>query len=77
MPISCDVDDLAEAAKCFQQCIPKGLSESVKILLLQNIAGNTETPAELMESAKCIHQCVPKGFEGAIIIYLLCAIANQ
>lgn len=74
--ISCDVDDLAEAAKCIQQCLAPGMRGPVTIYLLQQIAGNTQTPRELIEASKCFYGCIPKGIQGAVQSYLLCQIAS-
>lgn len=61
---------LTSGAACMDCGVPKGLRGAVQIVLLQEMAGNTETPAELMESAKCF-ECIPAGMRKAVIIYLL------
>lgn len=74
MAISCEPADLIAASKCFV-CVPKGMQNEVIIYLLQQIAGNTQTPNELLESAKCL-KCLPPGTLPEIQVYLLCQIVN-
>ncbi len=66
---------LTEASACLDCGIPQGAADAVQILLLQEIAGNTMTPSELMEAAAC-YDCIPKGMRSAVQIYLLDQIAD-
>jgi len=61
---------LTEASACVDCGIPRGAADAVQIYLLQQIAGNTMTPSELMEAAAC-YDCIPKGMRDAVQIYLL------
>lgn len=72
MSVSCEPNDLMQAAKCV--CIPPGKQGDVMIYLLQQIAGDTSTPKELMEKAKCM--CIPPGKAEEVMAYLLCQIVN-
>jgi hypothetical protein len=74
MPISCDPNDLAQAANCMK-CIPTGMQPEVIIYLLQQIAGNTQTTDQLVQSAACF-KCIPSGMQADVQTYLLCQIAN-
>lgn len=74
MAISCEPNDLLEAAKCFK-CIPVGEQMAVQIYLLQQIAENTMTVDELLAAAKCF-KCIPQGAQAEIRNYLLCQIVN-
>lgn len=72
--ISCEPADLVAAANCFK-CIPGGMQPEVMIYLLQQIAGNTETPDQLVQSAKCF-KCIGQGMMSEVIVYLLCQTVN-
>lgn len=74
MPVSCDVNDLAEASKCY--CYgDKRVETSIIIYLLAQIAEDTSTPAELAAKAACY--CFPnQRVAEAVQTYLLCAIAQ-
>lgn len=76
MPVSCEPNDLMEAAKCFNSCIPPGMQIAVQTMLLARIAGGSMDPDVLMEQAKCFDKCIPKGFHPAIQDMLLCTIVN-
>jgi hypothetical protein len=78
MPVAnqTDTNALLEAAKC-APCIPKGMEMAVVITLLQEIAGNTMTPNELMNAATCIHCTIPKGMQLEVAIYLLDNLFNS
>lgn len=75
--ISCDPNELMQAAACFNKCIPQGAQGGVDIYLLQQLAGNTMTPDQLLEQAKCLNKCIPPGEAPGVIIYLLCQILNS
>jgi hypothetical protein len=73
--INCDPNALQQAAACYK-CVPAGAQNEVIIYLLQQIAGNTQTPDQLMQSATCL-RCVPQGMLQEVMVYLLCQIVNQ
>lgn len=74
MAISCDVNDLANASKCFCYSDQKQI-DGIIIYLLTQIAGNTSTPAQLAQAAACY--CFPdQRSRDAVMLYLLCAIAD-
>lgn len=75
MAVSCDPNDLIQAASC-NRCISHGDEGPVIIYLLQQIAGNTMTPDQLMQAASCL-RCIPAGIQSEIQTYLLCAIVNK
>lgn len=75
MAISCEPNDLLEAAKCFG-CIPAGTQAEVQTYLLAVIAGGSLDPNTLMQQAACF-RCVPKGMLPEVMAYLLCAIVNK
>lgn len=74
MPVSCDINDLANASKCFCYSDQRQI-DSIIIYLLTQIASDTSTPSELAEKAKCY--CFPDAkSRDAVMLYLLCAIAQ-
>lgn len=73
MPISCDTEDLAQAAKCY--CFGEKQQLAVQTYLLTQIAQSTATPDELAEAAKCF-ECMSIKEMLAIQNYLLCQIVN-
>lgn len=75
MPISCDPNDLAQAAACFDKCIPPGDQLAVQTYLLAVIAGESIDPNALMQKAACM-KCIPKGMQLEVMLYLLCQIVN-
>ena len=72
--ISCDPNDLMEAAKCFS-CVPRGMQPAVQTYLLAVIAGGSLDPNVLMEQAKCF-RCAD-GMHEDIQSFLLCQIVNS
>ena len=79
--ISCEPNDLIQAAACFR-CIPNGEQEEVIIYLLNEILGTGLTPQQLMDATNppnnhcaCM-RTIPKGMRDEVITYLLCQIAN-
>ena len=74
MAIACDQNSLAVAAKCF--CAPENVQRAEMIYLLQQIAGDTSTPAQLAKKAAC-YVGTPKNVQWAEITYLLCANVNK
>lgn len=74
MAVSCNVNDLAEASKCFCYSDQRQV-DAVIIYLLTQIASNTDTPAELARKAACY--CFPDTkSRDAVMLYLLCSIAD-
>lgn len=74
MPIACEPNDLANAAKCLCFSDQRQI-DSVMIYLLAQIAGNTDTPAQLAQKAACYCYGDARSIE-AVKLYLLCAIAD-
>lgn len=72
--ISCDPNDLMEAAKCYK-CIPAGMQPEVIIYLLNQLLETPMTVQELEDGAKC-YRCIPKGMQSEVQTFLLCQIAN-
>lgn len=70
MSVSCEPNDLMQAAKCF--CYDQKQSDAVEIYLLLQISGLTLTPSELAEASACY--CMPPKESEAVKAYLLCAI---
>jgi hypothetical protein len=73
--ISCDPNDLQQAAACYK-CIPTGAQAEVMIYLLAVLAGGSLDPNTLMQEASCM-RCIPAGMQDEVITYLLCQIVNQ
>ena len=69
-----DPSALSALAACFQGIQP-GDRDAVIIILLQSIAGNTQTPAQLSASAACFRG-IPADLKQAIIVMLLANIAT-
>lgn len=73
--ISCDKNDLVNAAKCY--CIPdERVQSAIVIYLLAQIAENTDTPSELAKKAACYNYPDTKSTQ-AVILFLLCAISEK
>lgn len=73
MPISCDTEDLAVAAKCY--CYDAETREKVKVYLLAVIAGlQGQTPSQLADAAACY--CYDAVTMKKVQTYLLCQAAN-
>lgn len=72
--ISCDPSTLANAARCFDNCIPKGMQAAVTTYLLWVIAGSNIDFTHLADEANCF-TCL-FGSEEAVKTYLLCQIAQ-
>lgn len=77
MAVNCDPSSLANAAKCFDSCIPPGEQLAVQTYLLAVIAGGSLDPSVLANAAKCFDTCIPQGEQLAVQNYLLCQIANK
>lgn len=75
MPVSCEPADLAEGAKCIDQCVPPGMQTAIQTYLLAIIAGVDPDPATLVSAAKCF-ACIPPMKQIEIQNYLLCQILN-
>lgn len=76
MPISCDRNDLAEAAKCF--CYDKKIQIAVELYLLAVIAGGSLDPNVLAEAAAAagFNGIADRQSQDAIRLYLLCQAAT-
>lgn len=74
--ISCDPQDLATAASCFD-CIPRGQREAVKTYLLAQIYGGTMDPNVLSQLASDAGFRSLDGQQQAVQNYLLCQIVNK
>lgn len=72
--MACDPAQLAEDARCIEQCIPEGLQLPVLILLAQQIAGDTRTAEQLANDARCISCVIPEGDQVPVLIKLACDI---
>jgi hypothetical protein len=68
---------LANAARCFDSCIPPGEQLAVQTYLLLQISGLSLTPQQLADAARCFQQCIPKGEQLAVQNYLLCQLVNK
>lgn len=73
MPISCDAQSLADAAKCYD-CLPVGIQLSIQTYLLAVIAGGSLDPQTLANQARCF-RCL-EGMHAEVQAYLLCNIVN-
>ena len=62
-----------QASSCIDCNIPPGMQGSVQIYLMQQIAGNTMSPDELMQAAAELNGKIPPGMVPYVIAYLLCA----
>jgi hypothetical protein len=65
-----DTNSLIEDSKCIDQCVPRGMQQSVLIVLLAKIAGVSDDPNTLIEMAKCVDCQVPEGIKGSVILSL-------
>lgn len=63
------------AAVARYRSMPESVKENIMIYLLQQIAGNVETPSQLIQSARG-YEKIAAGMHEPIIAYLLCEIAN-
>lgn len=75
MPVSCDPNDLQQAAACFK-CIPTGMQPEVIIYLLNQLLAVPQTPQQLMDNAACF-RCIPAGQQQEVMVYELCQIVNK
>ena len=78
MAINCDPKALADAAKCFQSCIPAGMQPAVQTYLLAVIAGGSLDPKVLLAAATTPGKSflVLEGVQQEVQAYLLCQIAS-
>ncbi len=72
--ISCDPNDLAGLAKCFNCESPVTLQQ-IDTYLLALIAGTSTDPNTLALAAKCF-DCLPPATLQQVQVYLLCQIAT-
>jgi len=73
MSVSCEPEDIATQATCFQ-CIPDGRKLDVLIWLFANIAEVTFDPQSLANASRCF-VCIPDKMSA--LIYLACQIVNE
>lgn len=73
--VSCDPNNLVQAAACFK-CIPSGAQNEVVIYLLNQILGTGLTPQQLMDASSC-YKCIPRGMQAEVQTFLLCQIVNK
>ena len=72
--IACDPNSLAKASACF--CSSPKVQMAEIVFLLQQIAGNTMTPAQLAKASAC-YVGTPQNVQWSEITYLLCANVNK
>lgn len=72
MAIDCDPSALANAARCFDRCIPVGLQPRIQTMLLARIANLGLTPQQLISAVSTDGWCCTSGFEQEIQNYALC-----
>lgn len=75
MSVSCDPQDIATQATCFQ-CIPEGRKLDALIYLFELVAEVNLTPEQLMELSKCF-VCIPPGRKLDVLNYIACQILNS
>lgn len=74
MAIDCsNPSALANAARCFEQCIPLGFQPALETYLLAVLAGASLDPQTLINESN--EWCCVYGLEQRIKAYLLCQIA--
>lgn len=72
-----DPSGLADAAKCFNHCIPVGDQLGVQTYLLALIAGvDTTNPTAIADNAKCFNKCIAPGDQIGVQNYLLVQILS-
>lgn len=74
MAISCDPSALANAARCFDNCIPLGMQPAVQAYIMAVILGKDGDIKSLLKEAKC-YQCLD-GMQLAVQSYILCYILD-
>lgn len=74
MAISCDTNDLAALAKCFN-CLGMATNQQIQTYLLALIAGASTDPNVLAAAAKDWSDVPPATLQ-QIQVYLLCQIVN-
>lgn len=74
MSVSCDPNDLATAARCFD-CLPPSIQLNVQTYLLAVIAGGSTDPNTLAAAASAF-QSESAQTLAEIRAYLLCQILN-
>lgn len=78
MAVTTDASALANAARCYSNCIPPGQELAVLVYILAQQAGLGDVdPKELANRAKCYESCLSSGMAWAVVIYLLVQIANE
>lgn len=72
--MSCDIDALAEAARCFS-CMDENLRLACEVQLLANWAGSTDTPDQILARASASKFTdLEPGLQSAAEAQLLCNI---
>lgn len=77
MPAVADPSALANSARCFTMCVPRGMHRPLRTYLLAVFAGVDATdPSALANAARCFFSCIPPGNQLAIQNYLLTLLAG-
>jgi len=71
--------DIANAAVCFNSCIPPGMQMACVIYLLNQLLGANFTPQQIMDNVQQqgFDCCIPDGMKMSVILYLTWALAND
>lgn len=75
MSVSCEPNDLAEAAKCFSNCMSTETMLAIQTYLLAVIAGGSTDPQVLAQQAAQFQAL--RGRQLEVQSYLLCQIVNK
>lgn len=79
MALDCDPSTLANAARCFDSCIPPGMQLAVQTYLLAQIANaavGTSTDPSVLAKAASGFIAPLSGMQLEAQVYLLCQLAN-
>lgn len=75
--ITTNPSELANASRCYNECIPQGMQLAVIIYILANQAGlENLTPSQLANLSRCYNSCIPAGEQISVINYLLNQLVN-
>lgn len=74
---STDAAILAGDAVCIQSCVPDSLKVPALIVLLADLAGVSDDPADLIKNSGSINACIPLGLQMAVLISLFSQIADS
>ena len=72
MPVSCDPNELLNAARCFLSCLNADERSAIQTYLLAIRAGVDPDPEALANAARCFQSCLNEGQMKAIQVYLSC-----